>query len=96
VSETVAITTAYFIIHQYKNEDRSEGEVLERLTVAEDDEYDDAFYSLENELQDHNFEDRFAVVKVEAELIKTYGWEYGYEYDEELHIEEVKFDINKL
>ncbi|WP_025910727.1 hypothetical protein [Priestia flexa] len=95
MDQIVAKTEAYFIIHQYKNdEDDTYGcEVLERLTIAKEDEYDDAFDGLEYELENHRYEDRYAVVKVKAELIKSYCRDFNcYEYDEELHIEEVNFD----
>lgn len=93
--EIVGNTMAYFVIHQYKNEDGSFGaEVLERLTVANEDEYDDAFDCLEYELSDHSFEDRYSVVKVEGKLIKSYVWDYAcYEYDEEIYIEEFEFGL---
>jgi len=93
--KVIGKTSAYFIIHQYKDEDgKYDAEVLERLTPATEDEYNDAFDSLEYELREHSYEDRFSVVKVEAELIRSYCHDYAcYEYDEELHIEEVEFSL---
>lgn len=92
--EIVGNAIAYFIIHQYKNDDGTYGaEVLERLTVAKESEYDDAFDGLEYELEHHLYEDRYAVIKVESKLIKPYCWDYAcYEYDEELYFEEIDFD----
>jgi hypothetical protein len=91
--QIVGTTMAYFIVHQYKDEDgKPDAEVLERLTTFDENEYDDAFDCLEYELKNHSFEDRYSVVKVESKLIKEYCWEYAcYEYNEELYIEEVKF-----
>ena len=93
--QIVGKAEAYFIVHQYKNdEDGTYGvEILERLTTAKEEEYDDSFANLEYELENHTYEDRYAVVKVEANLVKSYCREYScYEYDEELYIEEVDFD----
>lgn len=93
--QIVAETSAYFIVHQYKNDDGSSGaEVLERLTSDSETEFDDAFSNLEYEMSPHEYEDRYCVVKVEAKLIKSYVWDYNcYEYDEELYIKEVNFDL---
>lgn len=93
--QIVGSTMAYFIIHQYKDEnEKSCAEVLERLTVANENEFDDAFDGLEYYLDSHSYDDRYSVIKVEANLIKEYCWDYAcYEYNEELNIEEVEFNI---
>jgi len=93
--ETVATTSAYFLIHQFIDEKgKACAEVLERLTEVSDSEYIDAFDCLESELSYHLYEDKFSVVKVEGNLVKSYCWDYAvYEYEEELHIEEVDFNL---
>jgi hypothetical protein len=96
-NEVVALVVgeieAYFIIHQYKSENGYDAEILERLTAARENEWDDAFCSLEYDLKEHLYEDRYSVIKVTSKLVRYYHYEYGVEYDEELEIEEVDFEL---
>lgn len=89
----IAEETAYFMVHQFKDENGKPGaEILNRLTGDPDtDTFDCAFENLEHELKSHDYEDKYSVVKVRSELEKDYGYICGDEFDVGLYIEEVDF-----